>query len=154
MVDTLSPEKRSWNMSRVRNKDTKPELLVRSILHRNGFRFRLHKNGLPGKPDIVLARYKTVIFVHGCFWHRHKGCPDATTPKTRTAFWVNKFKENTERDKRTGEALRDLGWNVIIVWECEILRPENLLERLKTEIKQSLNKAIHTKVDSAADGWP
>lgn len=150
MTDTLSQERRSWNMGRVRSKDTKPEIIVRSLLHRNGFRFRLHKKGLPGKPDIVLARYRTVIFVHGCFWHRHKGCPDSTTPKTRTAFWRNKFKENTERDKRTISALRDIGWNVIVVWECEIQRSEILLKRLKKDIIESSNKAMHTDVDSAA----
>lgn len=150
MVDRLTQEKRSWNMGRVRSKDTKPELLVRSLLHRNGFRFRLHKKDLPGKPDIVLAKYKAAIFVHGCFWHRHKGCPDATTPKSRTDFWENKFKENVERDKRTATALRDLGWNPIVVWECEILKPENLLKRLKTEIKQASNKAIRTDMDSPA----
>ena len=150
MTDTLSQKRRSWNMSRVRSKDTKPEILVRSLLHRNGFRFRLHKKGLPGKPDIVLGRYRTVIFVHGCFWHRHKGCPDSTTPKTRTAFWEKKFKENMERDKRTTLALHDLGWNVIVVWECEIHRPENLLKRLKIDIRESSNKAMNTGVYSAA----
>ena len=149
MTDTLSQERRSWNMSRVRSKDTKPEILVRSLLHRNGFRFRLHKKGLPGKPDIVLARHRTVIFVHGCFWHRHKGCPDSTTPKTKTAFWENKFKENTERDKRTTSALRDLGWNVIVVWECEVQRPKNLLERLKIDIRKTSNKAMPTGLDCA-----
>lgn len=134
MVDTLSQERRSWNMSRVRSKNTKPEMLVRSLLHRDGYRFRLHKKGLSGKPDIVLARYRTVIFVHGCFWHRHKGCYDTTTPKTRTAFWKNKFKENMRRDNSIVAALNDLGWNVIIVWECETHKPENLLKRLRTEI--------------------
>lgn len=142
MVDTLSPEKRSWNMSRVRSRDTKPEVMVRSLLHCNGFRFRLHSNDLPGKPDIVLPKYHTVILVHGCFWHRHEGCQDATTPKTRTTFWENKFKENTERDQRTAESLRKLGWKVIVVWECETSKPEDLLKRLKTKIKESSNKAI------------
>lgn len=130
MVDSLTKERRSWNMSRVRSKDTKPELVVRSILHRNGYRFRLHKKGLPGKPDIVLAKYHTVIFVHGCFWHRHKNCPDATIPKTRTDFWSQKFSQNVERDKKVQTALRKLGWNVIIVWECETLKPDHLLSRL------------------------
>lgn len=130
MVDSLTKERRSWNMSRVRSKDTKPELVVRSILHRNGYRFRLHKKGLPGKPDIVLAKYHTVIFVHGCFWHRHKNCPDATVPKTRTDFWSQKFSQNVERDKKVQTALCQLGWNVIIVWECETLKPDYLLSRL------------------------
>ena len=142
MVDTLTKEKRSWNMGRVRSKDTKPELQVRSLLHRNGFRFRLHKRGLPGKPDIVLVKYRTVIFVHGCFWHRHKGCQDTTTPKTRTSFWKNKFEDNTERDKRTTKALRDTGWKVIVVWECETRKPDVLLKRLKAQIGKPSNKAI------------
>lgn len=141
MTDSLSKAKRSWNMSRVRSKDTKPELLVRSLLHRSGYRFRLHKAGLPGKPDIVLTKHKTVIFVHGCFWHRHSGCSDATTPKTRTAFWEKKFEENVARDKRTAIALRDLDWNVITVWECELKNAEKLLKRLRREIGSS-NKAI------------
>lgn len=135
MADTLSTEKRSWNMSRIRGKDTQPELIVRSILHRYGFRFRLHHKGLPGKPDIVLRKYKTVILVHGCFWHRHNNCPDATTPKSRSGYWENKFKENTERDKRTTEALKNSGWKVIIVWECETSKPEKLINRLIEEIK-------------------
>jgi DNA mismatch endonuclease (patch repair protein) len=129
-------------MSRVRGKDTKPELMVRSLLHRNGYRFRLHKKGLPGTPDIVLVKYKTVIFVHGCFWHRHKGCLDATTPKTRTDFWEKKFKENTDRDKRTAAALRELGWRDIVVWECELSRPVELFLRLQAEIKQSPYETI------------
>ena len=135
MVDTLSQAKRSWVMSRIRSKDTKPERVVRSLLHRQGFRFRLHKKDLPGKPDIVLAKYQTVIFVHGCFWHRHKDCRDATTPKTRTVFWKNKFKTNTMRDERSVAALRDLGWNVVVVWECETRQPESLLGRLKAEVR-------------------
>jgi len=141
LTDSLSKAKRSWNMSRVRSKDTMPELLVRSLLHRSGYRFRLHKAGLPGKPDIVLTKHKTVIFVHGCFWHRHSGCPDATTPKTRTAFWEKKFEENVARDKRTAIALRDLDWNVITVWECELKNAEKLLKRLRREIGSS-KKAI------------
>lgn len=142
MTDSLSKAKRSWNMSRVRSKDTKPEISVRSLLHRAGFRFRLHKAGLPGKPDIVLAKHKTVIFVHGCFWHRHPGCSDATTPKTRTAFWKKKFEENVERDQRTAATLRNLDWNVIVVWECELKNIERLLIRLNKEIRKSSNKAM------------
>jgi len=141
MVDTLSRERRSWNMSRIRNKNTRPELLVRSLLHCSGFRFRLHKKSLPGKPDIVLEKHRTVIFVHGCFWHRHKGCPDATTPKTRTTFWEKKFKDNTGRDKSVVKDLCNAGWKVIIVWECETKRPDELRERLKMGIlQQSVNQ--------------
>lgn len=138
MVDGLTTAQRSWNMSRVRSHNTKPELLVRSILHRNGYRFRLHKKELPGKPDIVLAKHHAVIFVHGCFWHRHKNCPDATVPKTRTDFWIQKFAGNVERDKRTQKALRRFGWNIIIVWECETGRQDRLANRLRREIEKHL----------------
>jgi len=129
-MDRISKEHRSWNMSRIRSKDTKPEIVVRKLLYALGYRFRLqgkvskrlYKSGvLPGKPDIVLAKYKTVIFVHGCFWHRHENCKRATTPKSRTEFWVSKFTTNVERDKTNMESLRDLGWNVLTVWECEVL---------------------------------
>jgi DNA mismatch endonuclease (patch repair protein) len=135
VVDTLTKEKRSWNMSRVRNKNTKPELIVRSILHRNGYRYRLHKKDLPGHPDIVLPKFNAVIFVHGCFWHRHKNCPDATTPKTRTEFWLTKFKNNIERDKKNKVSLIQTGWRVIIVWECETSAPDMLLKRLNKELR-------------------
>jgi len=119
-MDRLSTEQRSWNMSRIRAKSTKPELIVRSILHRLGFRFRINRKDLPGKPDIVLPKYKTVIFVHGCYWHRHKGCKKATTPKKNHDFWVNKFNENITRDQRNQAELEQLGWGVIILWECKI----------------------------------
>ena len=119
-MDRLTPEKRSWNMSRIKSKDTTPERIVRSFLHRNGFRFRLHVKDLSGKPDIVLPKYKTVIEVRGCYWHRHEGCKDVTTPSTNTEFWQKKFAENVARDKRTEQELKKLGWNVIVVWECEI----------------------------------
>jgi DNA mismatch endonuclease, patch repair protein len=137
VVDTLTREKRSWNMSRVRNKNTKPELLVRSLLHRNGYRFRLHKEGLPGRPDIVLPKFKAVIFMHGCFWHRHKGCSDATTPKTRTDFWQNKFSKNVERDKFVNKELRKMGWKVIVVWECELKDMEKLKNVLLKKIQNT-----------------
>jgi DNA mismatch endonuclease (patch repair protein) len=140
VVDVLTKKHRSWNMGRVRGKDTKPELLVRSVLHRNGYRFRLHAKGLPGKPDIVLAKHHTVVFVHGCFWHRHKRCPDATVPKSRTEFWIEKFTDNVKRDVRNQAALRTLGWTIIIVWECEIAKPDRLAERLRREIGASSNK--------------
>ena len=107
-------------MSRIRSKDTTPERIVRSFLHRNGFRFRIHVKDLPGKPDIVLPKYKTVIEVRGCFWHRHEGCKDATTPSTNIEFWQRKFAENVVRDRRTEQELNTLGWNVIVIWECEI----------------------------------
>ena len=127
-MDTLTPEKRSWNMSRIRSKDTKPERVVRSFLHRNGFRFRLHVKNLPGMPDIVLPKYKTVIEVRGCYWHRHEGCKYAYMPKTKVEFWQKKFAENVARDQRTEQELRKLGWNVITVWECELNNKSNLDE--------------------------
>lgn len=118
-MDTLSEEKRSWNMSRIRSRDTKPELIVRRLLHRMGYRFRLHRKDLPGSPDIVLPRDRTVIFVHGCFWHRHEGCRCAYNPKSRVDFWQKKFLQNVERDRKVRHELKNLGWRVLVVWECE-----------------------------------
>lgn len=120
MTDVFSPEKRSEVMSGIKGRNTKPEKLVRSLLHKMGYRFRLHRKELPGKPDIVLPRFKTAIFVHGCFWHRHEGCKYAYTPKTRTDFWLKKLEENARRDVKTVSELTELGWQVITVWECEI----------------------------------
>lgn len=123
MADRLTPEHRSWNMSRIRNRNTKPEIAVRSLLHGMGYRFTVNgpKNRLlPGKPDIVLPKYRTVIFVHGCFWHRHKGCKETTTPKTRTEWWQAKFNGNVERDRRNQWSLKRDGWRVIVIWECEL----------------------------------
>ncbi|MHC2355560.1 DNA mismatch endonuclease (patch repair protein) [Sinorhizobium meliloti] len=120
MVDTLTPAQRSERMSRIRSRDTKPEILLRKALHRLGFRFRVHGSGLPGKPDIVLAKYKTAIFVHGCFWHRHPGCKIATTPKSNTEFWIEKFSRNVARDERSTAKLGELGWRVLVAWECEV----------------------------------
>lgn len=120
MVDTLTPAQRSERMSRIRSRDTKPEIALRKALHRLGFRFRVHRTGLPGKPDMVLAKYRTVIFVHGCFWHRHPGCKVATTPKSNTEFWTDKFSRNVTRDMRVTKQLEDEGWRVITVWECEV----------------------------------
>ena len=109
-------------MSRIRSTDTIPEKVVRSYLHKKGFRFRLHVKTLPGHPDIVLPKYKTVIEVRGCFWHRHPGCKIATTPSSNTDFWQAKFKRNVERDKRHAEELKALGWNLVVVWGCETAR--------------------------------
>lgn len=124
-------------MSLIRNKDTRPEKIVRSVLHRLGFRFRLHCRNLPGKPDIVLPRYKTAVFVQGCFWHRHEGCRDSTTPKTNTAFWLEKFRRNVERDAKVHTALVEDGWRIMIVWECETGRPEKLAERMRQELDRN-----------------
>ena len=127
-MDRLSPQRRSWNMSRIRARDTKPELIVRSFLHRRGVRFRLHRAGLPGRPDIVLATSRITIFVHGCFWHRHANCRFAYTPKSNLPFWEDKFAKNVERDKRVLRALRALGWRVVVVWACQA-SDRDLLER-------------------------
>ncbi len=131
MTDSLTPERRSWNMSRIPGRNTVPEKLVRSLLHRMGYRFRLHRRDLPGKPDIVMPRYHTVIFVHGCFWHFHGGCKAARIPKTRSIWWQEKLTQNTARDKRHRNALRHLCWRVLTVWECETEQPEKLRRRLK-----------------------
>ena len=129
-------EQRSRNMSAIKSKNTKPEIKVRKVLHSMGYRFRLHSKDLPGSPDIVLPKYKTVIFVHGCFWHRHKNCKYASTPKTRQEFWEAKFRENINRDKLNQENLSSKGWKIIIVWECEIKDKDFDLNRLfKNEIK-------------------
>jgi len=106
-------------MSRIKNRDTKPELIVRKQLHSMGYRFRLHKKNLPGNPDIVLPKYKTIIFVHGCFWHRHKSCQYAYNPKSRVDFWQNKFFQNVKRDRKVLNELLTLGWRVMVIWECE-----------------------------------
>src|SRR5450631_68630 len=107
-------------MGRIRGRNTNPELIVRSLLHSLGFRFRLHSRTLPGRPDIVLARHQTVVLVHGCFWHRHPGCRYCYVPKTRKAFWQTKFDSNIDRDKRTKRELVRLGWTVVTVWECQL----------------------------------
>lgn len=120
MTEKLTTKQRSWNMSRVRSVDTKPEKIVRSWLHINGWRFRLHDKALPGSPDIVMKKYGTVIFIHGCFWHSHQGCKRATIPKTNREFWGKKLKGNVERDKKAREQLSRLGWKVIVIWECEV----------------------------------
>ncbi len=129
-------EQRSKNMAAIKSKNTKPEIKVRKVLHSMGYRFRLHRKDLPGSPDIVLPKYKTVIFVHGCFWHRHENCKYASTPKTRQEFWEAKFRENINRDKLNQENLSSKGWKIIIVWECEIKDKDFDLNRLfKNEIK-------------------
>lgn len=139
MADRISQEHRSWNMSRIRGKDTGPEKRLRSLLHRGGFRFRLHDPRLPGKPDLVLRRYKAVIFVHGCFWHRHPACSNATTPKSRVEFWRAKFEGTVERDRRKADELRCQGWQVITVWECDLRRNPDLV---LAEISQLLENNV------------
>lgn len=122
-------------MRRIRGADTKPEMAVRSFLHRAGLRFRVHQRGLPGRPDIVLKKYGAVIFVHGCFWHRHPGCKYAYTPKSRVEFWEAKFADNVRRDAAALEQLRTTGWCTFVVWECEV--EARVLERLADEVRQS-----------------
>lgn len=122
-------------MSLIRGKDTKPELTVRKFLHSLGFRYTLHRRDLPGKPDIVLPKWKTVIFVNGCYWHRHAGCSMASTPKTNVDFWEEKFKANVERDIKNYEALKTAGWKVIIVWECEV-RNNSFTEWIQKRIEE------------------
>jgi DNA mismatch endonuclease (patch repair protein) len=136
MTDVHDTETRSYNMSRVRSKDTKPEMLVRKYLHGQGFRYRLHVAMLPGKPDIVLPKYKTVIFIHGCFWHGHKGCHYFILPKTRTEWWLQKIKGNQRNDQLHQIQLNVLGWKVITVWECELKKRkrEETLNLLKTNL--------------------
>jgi DNA mismatch endonuclease, patch repair protein len=134
LVDNLSKERRSWNMSRIRGRDTRSEIFVRSLLHSLGYRFRLHRKDLPGKPDIVLPKHRTVIFVHGCFWHRHLGCRYAYTPKSRVEFWTNKFSANLERDAKVRHALEQAGWQVLVVWECELRDVDRLAKRLVSAI--------------------
>mgnify|MGYP002828535003 CR=1 FL=1 len=143
VTDIFSEQHRSYVMSRVASKDTKPEKIVRSFLHRYGFRFRLHASSLQGKPDIVLTKYKTVIFVHGCFWHRHKKCKKATTPQSRKDFWNEKFKRNVLRDKKNRTALEKEGWKVQIVWECELSNAQKRFERL-SDLVAELNHSAGT----------
>jgi DNA mismatch endonuclease, patch repair protein len=136
-MDRLTALERSRLMASIRSTDTQPEKLVRSLLHHLGFRFRLHRKDLPGTPDLILMRYKTAIFIHGCFWHRHLICKDSTIPKTNTEFWTKKFNDNLLRDKRSTSALKDLGWRVLVVWECETKDLGILADRLTRELSDS-----------------
>lgn len=126
-----APSHRSWNMSRIRGKDTKPELVVRRLLHAEGFRYRLHAADLPGRPDIVFRSRKKLIFVHGCFWHQHDGCRNAVMPKTRTAFWSEKLAKNIARDQMVLNQLREKGWTALVIWECQTSKPEVVTGILK-----------------------
>ena len=131
-TDPLTPNQRSALMARIRSKDTQPELVVRRLVWSLGFRYRLHQRDLPGRPDIVLRRHRKAIFVHGCFWHAHKGCPRATVPKTRRDFWTAKFQGNRRRDAASLRALRRDGWKVLVLWECELKDRARLSERVGT----------------------
>lgn len=137
-MDVLTPEQRKRNMSAIKGKNTKPEILVRKLLHRLGYRFKIQRKDLPGKPDIVLPKYKTAIFINGCFWHRHAGCKYASTPSTNSEFWEKKFAANVKRDARNYATLKEQGWNVLIIWECEVK------EILRTKVIPGLPSRIFT----------
>lgn len=134
MVDQVDPARRSKNMGRIQSKDTKPELLVRRAAHAAGFRFRLHSQSLPGKPDLVFPSRKLAIFVHGCFWHRHEGCKRSNLPKSNIDYWNAKLERNRLRDHRVQQELRDQGWGVEVVWECETRDLNELSQMLKERI--------------------
>lgn len=141
MSDVHSKKVRSYNMSQIKGKNTKPEMLVRKFLHANGFRYKLHDKSLPGKPDIVLPKYKTVIEVQGCYWHGHKNCKYFKLPKTNTDFWKNKISGNVTRDKENHKKIETLGWNLIVVWECE-LKPNLKDNILNVDLLKIITKTI------------
>lgn len=145
-MDSLTKEQRSWVMSRVRSENTTPERTVRSFLYQQGFRFRLHEKSLPGSPDIVLPKYKTVIEIRGCFWHRHPGCKVAGMPLSNVDFWKAKFERNVARDKKNEVAINKLGWNLIVVWGCQV-RDKAILNRLSARIKAGIFKAPRQNLD-------
>ena len=132
-------------MRSIRAKDTKPEKAVRSIVHRLGFRFRLHRKDLPGRPDLVLPRLRTVVLVHGCFWHRHRGCPFAYVPKSRGDFWTCKFEINVRRDERVKKDLETLGWRVVTIWECELRDQARLRRRLSSLLARPTQHALRRR---------
>ena len=138
-MDVHEPEVRSYNMSQIKGKDTKPEMIVRKFLFSKGFRYRLHVKTLPGKPDIVLPKYKTVIFVHGCFWHGHEGCRYFVIPKTRTDWWLDNINTNKHNDERAITLLKKVHWKIITLWECE-LKPSTIQETLSNLQIQILRK--------------
>lgn len=135
MADVHSKEVRSFNMSQIKGKNTKPEMLVRKFLFSNGIRYRLHDKKLPGKPDMVFPKYKKALFINGCFWHGHEGCKYFVIPKTRTDWWLNKINGNRKKDIESIAALKKLGWKVMTIWECE-LKPDNKERKLKSLIKE------------------
>ena len=136
-MDIWTKEKRSDVMSKIGSKNTKPELILRSALFKKGFRFRVHRKDLPGKPDIVLRKYQTVIFVHGCFWHYHKDCREGRIPSTNSIFWKTKLLKNVEKDERNTKVLQEMGWKVIVVWECEI----------EKHFEETINQLIMKMID-------
>ncbi|MCB2226682.1 MAG: very short patch repair endonuclease [Desulfarculaceae bacterium] len=138
MTDHLTKKQRSHLMASIHSTDTRPELIVRKLLHSMGFRFRLHRKDLPGKPDIVLPKYSTVIFVHGCFWHQHKNCKDGRIPETNRSFWETKLKTNVSRDANNVDKLKRMGWNVLIIWQCQLNNLSDLANFLQKELKNQI----------------
>lgn len=139
MADKLSRTRRSWNMSRIRSRDTNPEFIVRRALRHLGYRFRVHRNDLPGKPDVVLPKYRIAIFVHGCFWHQHTGCIDCSKPKTNARYWRPKLLANVHRDRKYLRRLRRIGWTPIVIWECQTQKPAQLRERLERKLNSKID---------------
>jgi len=141
MTDVHDRETRSYNMSKIKGKDTKPELLIRKFLFKAGLRYKLHDKSLPGKPDLVLPKYKTVIFINGCFWHRHEKCKLFVIPKTRTQWWLTKIQKNVDNDCKNEAILHSMGWNVITIWECQLKRDK--LEETLTQCLDKIKSNIH-----------
>jgi DNA mismatch endonuclease, patch repair protein len=153
MADKLSKLHRSWLMSRVPGKNTKPERIARSLLHQLGYRFTVNgpKNKkLPGKPDIVLPKYKTALFIHGCFWHRHAGCKSASTPQTNTEYWLPKFERNVARDRDNQRDLKALGWQVIVIWECELKNLDTVTAQLIAALPRETSYTLPEELDDLA----
>ena len=140
MPDKLTPQQRHYCMSRIRGKATKPELLVRHWLWSHGYRYRLNVKSVPGKPDIVLRKYRTAIFVNGCFWHGHEGCSLYSVPKSNTDFWIAKVQRNRERDLQEYKALHDAGWQVIVIWECQLKK--TIIESAMHDVEHMLNRSL------------
>lgn len=141
MSDVHNRGVRSYNMSRIKGKDTKPELIIRSFLHARGVRYRLFRKDLPGKPDLILKKYQTVVFVHGCFWHAHEGCKYFSIPKTNTDWWLSKLSKNKQRDEIAINELKNAEWKVIVIWECELREPlrtktlDWLLDEIRSQVE-------------------
>ncbi|MBQ9386248.1 MAG: DNA mismatch endonuclease Vsr [Bacteroidaceae bacterium] len=140
MPDPLTPQQRHYCMSRIRGKATKPELFVRQWLWSNGYRYRLNVKSVPGKPDIILRKYRTAIFVNGCFWHGHEGCSKYVVPKSNTEFWASKITRNRERDQRNYKDLHDAGWQVIVIWECQLNK--SIIESTMNNVEHMLNQFL------------
>jgi len=144
MTDVHSKKVRSYNMSMIKGKNTKPEMLVRRFLFSNGFRYKLHDKKLPGKPDLVFPKYKTVLFIHGCFWHGHEGCKYYVVPKTRTEWWLNKINRNKQKDAESILLLKQAGWKVLNIWECQ-LKPDKKEKTFKFLLKKLTANNLHKK---------